>query len=171
SRRLPQCDARTSPRRRAEVSRPGAPRHRGSPPNKERSGMMASTATTDPLAVVPELGPERPVVWPERTHLKLANGLEIALVESHNIPKFTGELYFRSGNAATAAIAPGLAEMTATVARTGTTRRTSRQIEEDLRRMGADLGTNAGADNSAIAFSGLAEFSTELLTLVAELAQ
>ena len=132
---------------------------------------MASTATTDPLAVVPELGPERPVVWPERTHLKLANGLEIALVESHNIPKFTGELYFRSGNAATAAIAPGLAEMTATVARTGTTRRTSRQIEEDLRRMGADLGTNAGADNSAIAFSGLAEFSTELLTLVAELAQ
>lgn len=132
---------------------------------------MATTATTDPLAIVPELGPERAVVWPQRTHLKLPNGLEIALVESHTIPKFTGELYFRSGNAAAALTAPGLAEITATVVRTGTAGHTSREIEEDLRRMGADLGTSAGADNSAIAFSGLAEFSTELLTLIAELAQ
>ncbi len=31
---------------------------------------------------------------------RLANSLEIVLVESHTIPKFTGELFFRSGNAA-----------------------------------------------------------------------
>ena len=37
--------------------------------------------------------------------------------------------------------------------------------------MGADLGTTAGADTSAISFSGLTEFSGELLTLVSELAQ
>ena len=67
--------------------------------------------------------------------------------------------------------APGLAEITATVVRTGTEARSSRQIEEDLRRMGADIGTSAGADTSAIAFNGLTEFSSELLKLVAELAQ
>ena len=49
--------------------------------------------------------------------------------------------------------------MTATVVRTGTTSRPSRQIEEDLRRMGAGLGTHAGADSSSISASGLAEFS------------
>src|SRR3989442_12560960 len=37
--------------------------------------------------------------------------------------------------------------------------------------MGADLGTSAGADTSAISFSGLAEFSKGLLELVAELAR
>jgi predicted Zn-dependent peptidase len=61
--------------------------------------------------------------------------------------------------------------MTATVVRTGTASRTSRQIEEDLRRMGADLGSHAGADTSAISVSGLAEFSRQLLELMADLAQ
>ncbi len=66
---------------------------------------------------------------------------------------------------------PGLAEITATVVRTGTEKRSSRQIEEDLRRIGADVGTSAGADTTAIGFNGLAEFSGDLLKLVAELAQ
>jgi zinc protease len=132
---------------------------------------MATVAVPDPFAQVPSLGPERPVVWPARTYRKLANGLEVVLVESHTIPKFTGELYFRSGNAAGVAKAPGLAEITATVVRTGTKARSSRQIEEDLRRMGADVGTSAGADTSAIGFNGMVEFSADLLKLVAELAQ
>jgi zinc protease len=130
---------------------------------------MATVAKPDPFAQVPSLGAERPVVWPARTHRKLANGLEVVLVESHTIPKFTGELYFRSGNAA--AKTPGLAEITATVVRTGTQERSSREIEEDLRRIGADIGTSAGADTSAIGFNGLVEFSSDLLKLVAELAQ
>jgi zinc protease len=127
---------------------------------------MATVAVSDPFAQVPALGPERPVVWPARTHRKLANGLE-----AHTIPKFTGELYVRSGNAVAATQAPGLAEITATVVRTGTKARSSRQIEEDLRRIGADIGTSAGADTSVIGFNGLVEFSSDLLKLVAELAQ
>jgi zinc protease len=122
-------------------------------------------------AAVPALGPESAVIWPPRTRRQLANGLDVVLVESHAIPKFTGILYFRSGNAVTALETPGIAEITAAVVRTGTAERTSREIEEDLRRMGADLGTSAGSDTSAIYFSGLAEFSSELLVLVSELAQ
>src|SRR5712692_2991630 len=122
---------------------------------------MSSVPTSDLRAPVPALGPERPVVWPRRTRRTLANGLQVVLVESHTIPKLTAELYFRSGNAVTARQAPGLAEMTAAVVRTATAR-SSRQIEEDLRRMGADLGTSAGADTSAISFSGLTEFSEGL---------
>jgi len=130
---------------------------------------MATAAANPVHGTVPPLGPERPVVWPRRVRHKLSNGLEIVLVESHTIPKFTAELYFRSGNAV--APIPGLAEMTATVARTGTSRRTSRQIEEDLRRWGADLSTGAGADTSAISFSGLSEFSKPLIDLAAEIAR
>src|SRR6266446_4858519 len=104
---------------------------------------------------VPPLSAERQVTWPKRTRARIANGLEVVLAESHAVPKFHGELFLRSGNAAAANRAPGLAEMTATVVRTGTAKRASRQIEEDLRRLGADLSSHAGADNSAISFAGL----------------
>jgi len=119
----------------------------------------------------PRLAPERPVVWPQRTVRTLANGLQVVLAESHEFPKISAQLYFRSGNALVARTTPGLADMTATVVRTGTASRSSRQIEEDLRRMGAGLGTSAGADTSAISISGLAEFSNDLLKLVSDLAR
>jgi len=119
--------------------------------------------------LVPALSAERAVNWPKRVKAKLANGLEIILVESHSIPRFHGQLFFRSGNAAVSHRAPGLAEMTATMVRTGTAKRASRQIEEDLRRLGADLSSSAGQDTSAISFGGLSEFAEPLLALVNEL--
>ena len=133
--------------------------------------MMASAPRSEIHTTVPPLSPARPVIWPPRPHTTLSNGLEVVLVESHTIPKFTGQLFFRSGNAVTAATAPGIADMTATVVRTGTTARASRQIEEDLRRMGADLSSGAGADTSVVSFAGLVDFSNDLLRLVAELTQ
>ena len=132
---------------------------------------MASAPRSETQSVIPALASERPVIWPPRVYKTLSNGLEIVLVESHTIPKFTGELFFRSGNAVTVASAPGLADITAAVVRTGTTARASRQIEEDLRRMGADLSSGAGADNSVISFAGLVDFADGLLALVSELAR
>jgi zinc protease len=130
---------------------------------------MMATRAVEVATGVPALASERSVTWPKRTRARLSNGLEVILAEAHSIPKFHGELFFRSGNAAVAARAPGLAEMTATAVRTGTTKRASRQIEEDLRRIGADLSSGAGADTSAISFAGLSEFVEPLLGLVNEL--
>ncbi len=130
---------------------------------------MAATGTH--LTTAPALTAERAVVWPARTVRTLANGLQVVLVESHTIPKLTFQLMFRSGNAAAMHETAGLAEITASVVRTGTAARTSRQIEEDLRRMGADLSTSAGADTSVIGMAGLAEFSENLLALLSDLAQ
>ena len=127
-------------------------------------------ATNVHRAAPPALGPERPVAWPKRTVRTLANGLQVVLAESHTFPKISGQLFFRSGNAVVAHTSPGLAEITAKMIRTGTVTRTSRQIEEDLRRMGADAGASAGADNSAISIGGLAEFSEGILEMLADLA-
>ena len=130
-----------------------------------------ATRTVEVATNVPGLSAERVVTWPKLTKSRLSNGLEVILAEAHSIPKFHGELFFRSGNAAASHRAPGLAEMAATVVRTGTAKRASRQIEEDLRRIGADLFSSAGADTSAISFSGLSEFAEPLLGLVNELAR
>src|SRR5260221_11635395 len=121
--------------------------------------------------IVPALSAERPVNWPKRVKSNLANGLEIVVGESHSIPRFHGQLFFRSGNAAVSHRAPSLADMTAKRVRTGTAKRASRQIEEGLRRLGANLSSNAGQDTSAISFGGLSEFAEPLLALVNELAR
>ena len=130
-----------------------------------------ATKAVEVNEAVPALSAERQVTWPKRARARLSNGLEVVLVESHTIPKFHGDLYFSSGNVAAIDRGPGLAEITATVARTGTSKRASRQIEEDLRRIGADLATSAGSDTSAISFAGLSEFAEPLLGMVDELAR
>lgn len=119
----------------------------------------------------PALGPERAVAWPPRTVRTLANGMQVVLVEQRTFPKIGVELFFRSGNALVARTSPDVPELTSRVIRTGTTSRTSRQIEENLRRMGASLGTMAGADSSAIAISGLSEFAERILEMTADLAR
>jgi len=130
-----------------------------------------ATQATEIAKGVPALAAERAVTWPKRTRARLANGLEVVLAEAHSIPKFHGELYFRAGNAQVSDRSTGLAEMTATLVRTGTAQRASRQIEEELRRLGADLGSSSGQDTSAIGFAGLSEFAEPLLQLVNELAR
>jgi zinc protease len=133
---------------------------------------MSTTAATSAVpATPPALGAERPVAWPCRTTRTLSNGMQVVLAEEHTFPKISAQLFFRSGNAVVAHRTPGLADLTATVVRTGTASRTSRQIEEDLRRMGADLATTAGADSSAISVAGVAEFSAGILEMMAELAR
>ena len=130
-----------------------------------------ATRAPEVAAGVPALTAERAVTWPKRTHARLSNGMQVVLAEAHSIPKFHGELFFRAGEALVSDRSVGLAELTATVLRTGTNARTSRQIEEDLRRLGADLGASAGQDTSAISFAGLSEFAEPLLRLVNELAR
>ncbi len=131
---------------------------------------MASLAQR-PIVDVPALSAEREVRWPKRSKSKLANGLELILLESHTIPRFHGELYFRSGNAAAASRGVALAEMAATMVRTGTAKHSSREIEELLRGLGADLSVSGGQDNSAISFAGLSDHAEPLLQLVNELAR
>ncbi len=133
--------------------------------------MTSATSQTAIPVTAPAVGPERPVAWPRRTVRTLANGMQVVLAEQHTFPKIGVELFFRSGNALVSRKSPDLAELTSRVIRTGTHSRTSRQIEEDLRRMGASLGTMAGADTSAIAISGLSEFAGKLLAMVDDLAR
>lgn len=132
--------------------------------------MTAAAPSAIPVAP-PVLGPGRAVEWPVRTVHTLANGMQVVLVERRTFPKIGIKLFFRSGNAMVARHSPNLAELTSRVIRTGTTARTSRQIEDDLRRMGGSLGTTSGADSSVIAVSGLSEFTDGVLAMIADLAQ
>ena len=132
--------------------------------------MPAETeAPISPLT--PPLAVESRVVWPERTHARLRCGIPVRLVERHTIPKFSLQFFVRSGTAMEFSGDRGVAGLTASLLRTGTPARDEHAIDDELRRIGADLGAGAGADASWIVANGLSEFSAELSGLVADLAR
>ena len=132
---------------------------------------MAAETETSVSPLTPPLAPESQVVWPERAHAQLACGIPVRMVERHTIPKFSLQFFVRSGTAAESAVSRGVAGLTSRLLRTGTHTRDENAIDDELRRIGADLGAGAGADSSWIVASGLSEFSSDLTTLVAELAR
>jgi predicted Zn-dependent peptidase len=130
---------------------------------------MATEVVAPISPLTPPLSAERPVVWPERTSAQLSCGIPVHLVERHTIPKFSVQFFIRSGKAMAAITDPAVAELTSTLLRSGTATRTENAVDDELRRIGAELGTGAGADASWIACAGLSEFSAELLALAADL--
>ena len=132
---------------------------------------MATEVVAPISPLTPPLAPERPVIWPERAAARLSCGIPVHLVERHTIPKFSVQFFIRSGNAMAAITDPAVAGLTSSLLRTGTSTRTENAVDDELRRIGAELGTGTGADASWIAATGLSEFSAELLALVADLAR
>ncbi|MGH7825524.1 MAG: M16 family metallopeptidase [Candidatus Binatia bacterium] len=97
---------------------------------------------------------------PKPVEAKLANGLTVLVVEDHRLPTVVAELHIRGAGALfEPAILPGLAAATAQMLREGSNKRTSRQIAEELDRLGASVGAGAsfGSVETVFSASGLSE--------------
>jgi len=120
----------------------------------------------------PPPGPARPLNLPKITEKKLANGLTVVLAPLPSVPKVSAILTFRSATTATDREAhPGIAQIVAGVANEGTDTRTSKQIKEELRSIGGQLGIGSDADSTSMTATALSEFSTRLFDLMSDVAQ
>ena len=97
---------------------------------------------------------------PKPVEAKLANGLTVLILEDHRLPHIVAELHLRGAGALfEPENLPGLASATAQMLREGTYQRTSRQIAEELDRLGASVGAGSGFGSVETVFgaSGLSE--------------
>ncbi len=92
----------------------------------------------------PALGPAPALQVPTARTLRLANGLEIAVVEMHEVPVVDVNLYIRAGSARDPRDLPGLATFTAGMLDEGAGRRSALEIAEEAAFLGAQFGTGAG---------------------------
>src|SRR6185436_12504047 len=69
----------------------------------------------------------------------LSNGLALVVVEDRRLPLISYRLAFRTGDAHDPLELPGLTDMMAGLLTEGTVTRNSRQIAEEVERMGATL--------------------------------
>jgi zinc protease len=112
--------------------------------------------------------PARPIRLPQVQDARLSNGLEIVVVEDHRLPLVSCRLAFRTGDAHDPADLPGLTDTLSGLLTEGTESRTSRQIAEEVARMGASLTAGANSDYTTVAASSLASFCDHVLELMAD---
>ncbi len=115
----------------------------------------------------PPLQP-RPLNLPEHFETTLPNGLGLVIVEDKRLPLISFRLAFRSGDANDPPALPGLSDMMSHLLTEGTATRTSRQIAEQVERLGAMLTVGSGSDFTTVAASALSFYAEEILELLAE---
>ncbi len=113
-------------------------------------GQLQMVATDVDRSTMPAGGPEPSWSPPTIQEGELANGLKVLLVEDHKLPLVQANLVVRSGFSADPQGLPGVASLTAELLDEGTTSRNALELEEEEKRLGAQLGTGSGFDGSQV---------------------
>ncbi|HLK47244.1 MAG TPA: pitrilysin family protein [Bryobacteraceae bacterium] len=99
---------------------------------------------------------------------RLPNGLTVVLVEDARFPLVSVRLSFQAGSKFDPHDLPGLSSMVAGLLTQGTTTRSFRQLAEELTSIGASLNGHTNPDVLTISGGVLAENTTKLLDLLAD---
>ena len=114
----------------------------------------------------PPLQP-RPIEIPAARETVLPNGLTIVVVEDGRLPLISYRLAFRVGGAFDPPSLPGLTDLLAGLLPEGTQSKSSREIAEQVARMGASLSAGATSDYTIVAASDIAPINDQILALMA----
>ena len=110
------------------------------------------------------------VKLPRAEEATLKNGLRVILLNAPKLPTFNMQLVVLSGGLSDKPDYHGLASFTATLLREGTTKRSSKDIAEQVDALGGTLAANSGLSNmtSVVNTSGLIENLDQTLDLFAD---
>ena len=161
------------------------PRGKEKPPTEPPAGSTATDSkpaaeTASPQAVTKRSGDQSskwklptPKADPKFTlpaiqRRRLSNGLEVVIVEHHELPVVTMNLVVKSGSAADPQNRAGLASLTADLLDEGTKKRSALEISNSLNDIGARLGTSADWDSSSANLVTLTRHLDEALDIYAD---
>ncbi|HET9526574.1 MAG TPA: pitrilysin family protein [Pyrinomonadaceae bacterium] len=109
-----------------------------------------------------------PITIPASREVVLSNGLTLVVVEDRRLPLVSYRLAFRVGGAFDPPGLPGLTDLLAGLLPEGTASKTSREIADEVARMGASLSAGANSDYTIVAASALSQFNDRILELMAD---
>jgi zinc protease len=120
------------------------------------------------MAIEPGSEAEPDFTPPEIQTASLSNGMEIYLVEDHELPLVQLNLVIKSGWAADPSKRPGAASLTAELLNEGTKNRNALDISDEVRRLGAKLNSTSYFDNSSVELNVLKKNLDQALDLMAD---
>jgi zinc protease len=124
-------------------------------------GILAQTGEPKPSA--PKSGS-----IPAVKESKLENGLQVAVVESKNVPLVTVQLLVRSGAASEDMSKAGLADMTASLLTKGTAKRSANDIAQQIEFLGGTINTGAGWNNSVAVINVMSDKLDKALEIMSD---
>src|SRR5262245_39443137 len=110
------------------------------------------------------------VKLPKAEEATLPNGLRVVLLPSNRVPTFSMQMVVLTGGLADPADYHGLATFVAGLLREGTATRSSKDIAEQVDKLGATLAATSGLSSltSTVSASGLIESLDESLAIFAD---
>jgi zinc protease len=112
--------------------------------------------------------PAHSIVIPTPRETVLSNGLSVVVVEDPRLPLVSFRLALRVGTSYDPPKQPGLTDLLAGLLPEGTTSKSSREIADQVARVGASISAGATSDYTIVAASALTRFSDQILELLAE---
>ncbi|HEV7889108.1 MAG TPA: pitrilysin family protein [Pyrinomonadaceae bacterium] len=128
-----------------------APPGQGGGMGPGRGGATAAKQTkakTGDRSLLPKEKPDPKLTLPAVQRRKLSNGLDVLVVEHHEVPVVAMNLVMKMGAAGDPADKAGLASLSADMLDEGTATRSSLDISDQLARIGSSLNVNAGWDST-----------------------
>ena len=106
---------------------------------------------------------------PKPFETELPNGLKIVVIEDSRHPIISFRLAIRTGDVNDPEGAVGLTSTMVSMLNEGTDKHSSKELAQEIERLGAGLSARAGFDNTIISASTLSSYKTEVIELLAEL--
>ena len=99
----------------------------------------------------------------------LPNGLKVVIFEDNRLPIISYRLAFQSGEINDPKDLTGLTSALTAMLNEGTETRSSKQLAEEIERLGANISASANADNTVIAASALSLYGSDVFRLMTEI--
>lgn len=140
------------------------------------AGLVASPATLlgqqqQQKEKPPEGGTPKPFTLPKKETFTLKNGMRVTLVPYGTVPKVAVSAVVRAGNLNEGAEQIWLANITGTMLKEGTAKRSAEQLAQETARMGGQINVGVGADQTSINGDVLSEFGPQLVEVIADVLQ
>ncbi len=131
---------------------------------------VASTGAAIAQETPPPGGEPKDFQLAEATEFELANGLGVTMVPYGKVPKTAVQLVVRTGNIDETADEVWLADLMGDLMKEGTATRSAEDIAREAAAMGGSVNIGVGLDQSFVTGQVLAEFGSDLVELIADVA-
>ncbi|MEP7037796.1 MAG: pitrilysin family protein [Acidobacteriota bacterium] len=106
---------------------------------------------------------------PKPFETTLPNGLKVVVFEDNRLPLVSYRLAFKTGEINDPKDSTGLTSALTSMLNEGTKTRSSKQLAEEIERLGANISANANEDNTIISGSALSLYNADVLRLMADM--
>ena len=154
--------------RTGETPRSDRAADRGTSGKKEKSDEAKLAAQT---AALPKPGPQPKFSLPPIEKTKLANGLELWMVEQKELPIVSMNLVLKTGSANEPGDRTGVAGITSQLLDDGTKTRSAVDIVNQLQAIGANINSGSGYDSTNVTLQTLTRNLDQALDIYADVVQ